>query len=61
MVFKFSRYRCKLLDETYSSYSLSVLADMDSGDTAYMAIYQQDGGAQTDISTGSYFGGYLVC
>ena len=48
-------------DETYSSYSLSVLADMDSGDTAHMAIYQQSGGAQTDISTGSYFGGFLVC
>ena len=48
-------------DETYSGYSLSVLADMDSGDTATMAIYQEGGAAQTDISTSSYFGGYLVC
>ena len=48
-------------DETYSGYSLSVLADMDASDTAYMAIYQEAGGAQTDISTGSYFSGHLVC
>ena len=47
-------------DETYSGYSLSVLADMDASDTAYIAIYQEAGTAQTDISTGSYFGGYLV-
>ena len=48
-------------DETYSSYTLSVLADMDASDTASIALFQQDGAAQTDITGGTYFTGYLVC
>ena len=47
-------------DETYSSYTLSVLADMDAGDTASIGLYQQGGAAQTDITAGTFFTGYLV-
>lgn len=44
------------------SLTLSVLADMDVGDTAYMAIYATAGSAvQVDIeSSYTYFSGYLV-
>ena len=38
----------------------SVLADMDASDTAYIAIYQYNGTAQTDIAVASNFSGYLV-
>ena len=48
-------------DETYSSYTLSILADMDAGDTASIGLFQQDGAAQTDITGGTWFSGYLVC
>ena len=47
-------------DETYSSYTLSILADMDAGDTASIGLFQQSGAAQTDITAGTYFTGYLV-
>lgn len=48
-------------DETYSSYTLSVLADMDVNDTAQISLFQQDGAAQTDVTGGTYFTGVLVC
>lgn len=40
--------------------SLSILADMDSNDTAYMRFYQSGGTAQVDLSTASYFTGVLI-
>ena len=48
-------------DETYSSYGISVLADMDVNDTAQISLFQQDGAAQTDVTGGTYFTGVLVC
>ena len=47
-------------DEPYSTYSVSALADMDASDTAYINIFVSAGAAQADISTGSFFTGYLV-
>ena len=48
-------------DENYSSYGISVLADMDASDTAYVGTLQSGGAAQTDITAGTYFTGVLVC
>ena len=51
-------------DQSTSYYCLqsSPLADMDAGDTAYVAIYQQGGNATSDINgTTALFNGYLVC
>ena len=39
---------------------LSMLVDMDAGDTAKVQVYQANGSAQTDIISDSYFSGYLV-
>ena len=48
-------------DNTHFPLSISILADMDAGDTAVVKIYQQGGTAQTDINhTTSHFSGYLV-
>ena len=47
-------------DEPYSTYSVSALADMDASDTVYINIFVSAGADQTDISTGSFFTGYLV-
>jgi len=44
----------------FSFFNLSILADMDAGDTAEVYFYQSSGTAQTDISSASYFMGYLV-
>lgn len=48
-------------DPSYWSLSLSVLADMDAGDTAYVVIRQGEGAQQTDIDVESFFSGHLVC
>ena len=48
-------------DENYSSYGISVLADMDASDTAFISTLQSGGAAQTDITAGTYFTGVLVC
>lgn len=40
---------------------VSILVDMDVGDTAYLRIFQTAGTQQTDIDVGSAFSGYLVC
>ena len=50
-------------DPTYLNMSISVLADMDTNDTAKVVIYQAGGAAQTDIGSDadSHFSGYLVC
>ncbi len=50
-------------DLSYAHFSLSVLADMDAGDTAYVAIIQAGGSAQSDIDGDTKytnFSGYLV-
>jgi hypothetical protein len=47
-------------DLNYLTITQSVLADMDASDAAYVTIRQQLGTAQTDISTSSFFSGYLV-
>jgi hypothetical protein len=48
-------------DLAYHNIDVSVLADMDAGDTAIVKIYQATGTAQTDLDAESYFTGYLVC
>ena len=40
---------------------ISILADMDANDTAYVGMYQAGGSAQTDVIADSYFSGYLAC
>ena len=49
-------------DPLYHTFNICVLADMDASDTAYIRIGMNNSGqAQMDISTSSYFSGYLVC
>jgi len=51
-------------DGDFHSQELTVLADMDAGDTAYVILNQSGGTAQTDIvgdSSYSYFCGFLAC
>jgi len=48
-------------DPAYWNVPLSVLADMDASDTAYAYVNQATGTAQTDISTGTKFSGFLAC
>jgi len=50
-------------DVNYLHANWAVLADMDANDTAYIYVYQNNGGAQTDVSSGTdtAFSGYLVC
>jgi hypothetical protein len=44
----------------YWTITLSVLADMDAGDTAKVTVLQAFGASQMDIHNQSYFSGYLV-
>ena len=47
----------------HTGFALSVLADMDAGDTASVQVYQYTGTTSTDVSTGAgytWFTGYLV-
>ena len=45
----------------YHTFNICVLADMDASDTAYIRIgMNNSGSSQMDISTSSYFSGYLV-
>ena len=49
-------------DPVYYSFSQSALADMDAGDTAYIAIHQHSAGtAQTDVDPETTFSGFLAC
>jgi len=48
-------------DAGFWTLNLSVLADMDASDTAYVAIRQAGGSQQADVHTASSFSGYLVC
>jgi len=48
-------------DAVHESLSLTILADMDASDTALVALYiSNNGTAQADVHTDSYFSGYLV-
>jgi len=47
-------------DSGFWSLQMSVLADMDTGDTASVALAQVAGTAQTDISVESWFTGTLI-
>ena len=48
-------------DANYWTLTLSHLVDMDASDTAVIRVFQLAGTQQTDISTNSFFSGYLVC
>ena len=48
-------------DPSYWTFASSVLADMDASDTAYITIWQAGGAVQSDISTDTYFSGFLAC
>jgi len=47
-------------DAAYWTLNVSVLADMDASDTAYVSLFQHSGTQQTDVSVDSWFSGYLV-
>ena len=47
-------------DLSYWELYVDVIADMDATDTAYIALYQSGGAAQTDITTQTTFSGVLV-
>ena len=47
-------------DPSYMFMAISVTADMDANDTAYLTIFQSGGSAQTDISSDSFFSGILI-
>ena len=47
-------------DPSYWNFNISVLADMDAGDTCEIDFRQASGSQQTDINTESYFSCYLV-
>ena len=47
-------------DNVYFCLVLTVLADMDAGDTANISVHQGGGSSQTDISASAIFSGYLV-
>ena len=49
-------------DNSYLAVQIAVLADMDVGDTAVVAVHQNGGTAQTDVNTTtSKFSGFLAC
>ena len=49
-------------DPEYWSFSQTVLADMDAGDSAYVQFGQSGGAIQADlIGTDSFFSGFLAC
>ena len=48
-------------DLPYATMQMVILADMDASETAYVQIRQTGGANQMDISTSSFFCGYLVC
>ena len=48
-------------DPAYWAFNMSVLADMDAGDTAHLIYSQAGGSASADIDTPTTFSGYLAC
>jgi hypothetical protein len=47
--------------EYQSQPTISILADMDANDVAYVAMNQSGGASQSDIDPETHFSGYLVC
>ncbi len=47
-------------DNSYFTFQLAVLADMDASDTAHVVIFQASGNQQTLVELSSSFSGYLV-
>ena len=47
-------------DLGYYPMNLSVAADMDANDSAYVRVYQLGGSAQMDVAGNSSFSGYLI-
>ena len=47
-------------DLTYYHMSISVVADMDANDTAFVRYFQYQGDAITDVATNSSFSGFLI-
>ena len=48
-------------DLDYRFFTFSVIADMDTSDTAIIQLFQNGGSQQTDVDTDSYFSGFLAC
>ena len=48
-------------DSYYYTMAHSVLADMDTNDTAVVHVRTSDGDASADINHDSYFSGFLAC
>jgi len=49
-------------DVTYAVFTVSALADMDASDTAFARLYiPNSGAAQADVTTSTYFSGFLAC
>ena len=48
-------------DLDFFTQTISVLTDMDAGDTAFLKIYQNSGSAITDIDNDTRFSGFLAC
>jgi len=48
-------------DLSYLTLMVSVLADMDDSDTAFLQVNIGSGASQTDVSVGTTFSGYLAC
>jgi len=48
-------------DPAYWHFNVSVLADMDAGDTALVKWGQNGGATQVDVDEDSHFSGYLAC
>ena len=47
--------------QSYYTFAMSVLADMDIGDTAHLTYHQTGGSNTSDSTTNSHFTGFLVC
>jgi len=49
------------IDAPYITCLIAIVGDMDINDTAKVTFYQEQGEVQTDIRTGTYFSGTLIC
>ena len=47
--------------QTYYTFTMSVLADMDAGDQALIQYHQSGGNLTSDVTVNSHFTGFLVC
>ena len=48
-------------DPSYHAFDGSILADLDTGDTAFVRWSQSGGSSQADVFDSSFFSGFLVC